>query len=511
MNSFLATLFGSSSPRQDSAPTASEQTTSLADTDAPNHDVQRVLSGELQSPSVQEFPTNRLLATLFFSFSPRQDSAPASENEKNTFHAPRRVGIGAGSLVIPAKLEGLGLGRRMSGLTPRTPRFDVGEEDYHSPRGASNSHEKEKDQNKDDGKKVLSVAAVNSTQVSNAQPLEERLAKFRATIAETKLPVSTTAVHPPSTATTVIPEVISSKEAEKTPHFSSTQAIEDRLARFRASVANKPPAVSVVSNVGSGSVVRQPGQGIEERIQNYKKTVETLTTRNAPTTKILTPPQVHTMDAVRSGPTGSILSSLFHSSVKTDDDDTDMLSFDTAVSMSSTHPAPRLLAQLFDADNDDVLQDPEPYRRPTPALPTAAALPLVASPSKPTTPIWLEPEQPTRPRVDEQNSVKSNSSSHHIHKSPVAPYVPSMKVANNHDASPQTSKPATPLVAQGRAVPLHPRPSRVPHALAGGGGGGGVASTATAQAQPSAAATTQATATEQDVVKKSRLPRRRPI
>ena len=395
-------------------------------------------------------------------------------------------------MVIPAKLEGLGLGRRKSGLTPRS---DFGEDDYHSPGGASNSHEKEKD----------------ITQISPSQALEERLAKFIATIAETKLPVSTTAVHLPSTATTVIPEVISSKEAEKTPHISSTQAIEDRLARFRASVANKPPAVSVVSNVGSGSVVRQPGQGIEERIQNYKKTVETLTTRNAPTTKILTPPQVHTMDAVRSGPTGSILSSLFHSSVKTDDDDTDMLSFDTAVSMSSTHPAPRLLAQLFDADNDDVLQDPEPYRRPTPALPTAAALPLVTQASKPTTPIWLEPEQPTRPRVDEQNSVKSNSSSHHIHKSPVAPYVPSMKVANNHDASPQTSKPATPLVAQGRAVPLHPRPSRVPHALAGGGGGGGVASTATAQAQPSAAATTQATATEQDVVKKSRLPRRRPI
>ena len=498
--STLATIFGSFSPRQDSAPASSEDKNPLSELERPISAVQ-----EMSSTSVP-VQTNGLLASLFDSFSPRQDSTPASSfksevdmnvpSNTHSFHAPRRVGIERNSLVIPAKLEGLGLGRRMSGLTPRTPRSD---DDFHSPRGdtVGNRHDHEMKKDKSEGKNI-----VNSTEVSPSQLLEDRLAKFRASVAVAKNPIQPSFTTTDTTTTTTTPKHNSSNEAGKPPPFLSAQAIEDRLAKFRSSVANKQSPVSVVNNATSSSVVRQPTQGIEERIQNYKKTVAILATKptNSPTPS-------------QSAPIGSALTSLFLASNKTDDDDADILSFDTAVSMSSTHPSQplpsaigglssQLLSKLFDdADDDEALDDPETYRRST-HTPTAAPLPLVTPASKPTTPIWLEPEQPNRPRVDERNSVKSVKSisgKPSTIEAPAAPYELSMKVANDHDPSLQTSKPVTPLLAQGKAAPLHPRPSRVPRAMAGGG-----SSVSAAQAQ------TQETTTEQEE-KKSRLPRRRPL
>ena len=141
-NTFLASLFGSSSPRQDSAP-ASENENPLSETERPISAVQRVPSAKLRSPSPAR-PISTL-ASIFGSFSPRQDSAPASENENppldsvspdqmltdsqesqlpvepqsdlpnNTFNAPPRH-FKVEALVIPAKVEGLALGRRPSSL-----------------------------------------------------------------------------------------------------------------------------------------------------------------------------------------------------------------------------------------------------------------------------------------------------------------------------------------------------------------------------------------------------------
>ena len=523
-NSLLASLFNSFSPRKDSASAASENDDTLSETERPISAVQRVPSAKLRSPTVQ-VPTNNLLTSLFSSFSPRKDSASAASEDddavsehalpksqesqlpikpevdvskpinNNTFNAPRRIGIGADSLVIPAKMEGLGLGRRLSGLTPRTPRSErseYNEEDFYSPRGSLQDHEKDNDKDKHKAKNVPFVAAtVSSNSSSPASPshaMEDRLAKFRASVAMTLHPVSTATVKPPST---VIPEASGSKVAGQPPHISSSQAIEDRLARFRASVANKQSPVAVSNNESIGSAVQPQKQGIEERIQNYQKTIATLATRN---------PQTAIIDGY----------------------DSDMLSFDTAVSMSSAHPlqpsqpAPgrlssKLLSKLFDAEEDDASQGSESYRGSTPAASTAATPPLGTQVSKPTTPIWLEPEQPIR-RVDEQNTVHGNRNRNR--ESTVASYVPTKMIASDKDTSPQSSKPITPpLHAEGRAVQLHPRvprASRVPRAVAGGGA---VVSTAlaTVQATTTTTTTTTAAATTDQSEKKSRLPRRRPL
>ena len=261
--SLLSTMFGSPSPRQDSAP-VSEKENPHSETDRPISAVQRVPSAKLRSPA-QSRPTSTL-ASMFGSFSPRQDSAPASENEdpslsdaatdqmltdsqesklpveaktevaNNKFNAPRFLQVEP--LVIPATVDGLALGRRPSSLLSN------------------------RSSQRDD---LTCDTAVSSTaqQPVPFQPSMQLLSKlFNGDNDESDN--DDTNDHESGSAP------VSHLESAPSISGSSSPAIEDRLAKFRASIAQQEKPV--VSNRGNASSLQE----IEERLQNYKKTVATL-------------------------------------------------------------------------------------------------------------------------------------------------------------------------------------------------------------------------------------------
>ena len=310
-NTFLASLFGSSSPRQDSAP-ASENENPLSETERPISAVQRVSSAKLRSPSPAR-PISTL-ASIFGSFSPRQDSAPASENENppldsvspdqmltdsqesqlpvepqsdlpnNTFNAPPRH-FKVEALVIPAKVEGLALGRRPSSLL------------------SSRSNQKSTvGQQIDDneGEDMSFDTAISSTaqQPAPVQPSMQLLSKLFGgddddngdddhvnDYEPTPTPMSPSAVSPLITAQKDHVEAVTTlsvtvASAPTTVSSSSSPAIKDRLARFRASITQ--PEMPVVHHEGSRGSATSLHE-LEERLQNYKMTVATLAVPHATT------------------------------------------------------------------------------------------------------------------------------------------------------------------------------------------------------------------------------------
>ena len=293
--SLLSTLFGSSSPRQDSA---SENENPLSETERPISAVQRMPSAKLRSPSPAR-PISTL-ASIFGSFSPRQDSAPASENENppldsvspdqmltdsqesqlpvepqsdlpnNTFNAPPRH-FKVEALVIPAKVEGLALGRRPSSLlsSRSSPRDDLSFD---------------------------TAVSSPAQQPAPVQPSMQLLSKLFGgddddnddddddddddhindrELKPTPLPLS--AVSAPISQATALSVTVASSPSVS---GSSSPAIEDRLARFRASIAQQEkPVFPHGGSRGSATSLQE----IEERLQNYKMTVATLAVPHATT------------------------------------------------------------------------------------------------------------------------------------------------------------------------------------------------------------------------------------